>query len=117
MKATLEQELNKLTQGDHICTIYENTAEQMAVAVPFIIDGLARGERCVYIVNDRTIEEVVQALAAAGGDVVRERQRGALRLLTRQDIRLRAGEFAPQAMIEFIRQAEAEALAEGFTGL
>src|ERR1700682_3270275 len=106
MKTNLEQELAKLKQGDHICLIYENTAEQLTAAVPFIIDGLVRGERCVYIVNDRTIEEVVQALAAAGVDVVQERQRGALRLLTRQDTGLRTGEFAPQAMIEFIRQAE-----------
>jgi PAS domain S-box-containing protein len=117
MKTKLEQELANLKQGDHVCLIYENTAEQLAATVPFIIDGLARGERCVYIVNDRTIEEVVQALAAAGVDVVQERQRGALRLLTRQDTCIRTGQFVAQEMIDFIRQAEVEALADGFTGL
>ena len=117
MKATLKQELTKLKQGDHVCSIYENVGEQLAVVVPFIMDGLARGERCVYITDDRTIDEVAQALATAGLDVVHERQRGALRLLTRHDTYFRAGEFIPQAMIDFIRDAETEALADGYTGL
>jgi PAS domain S-box-containing protein len=117
MLAKLKQELTKLKHGDHICPFYDNTGEQLAVAVPFIIDGLARGERCIYIADDCTIEEVVQALATAGVDVALQRRRRALRLLTRQDTCLRAGEFAPQAMIDFIRQAEAEALADGFSGL
>ena len=117
MLGELSKQLKKLKHGDHICSIYERTGEQLAAAVPFIMDGLARGERCVYIVDDCTIDEVVQALAAAGVDVVPERQRGALRLLTRRDTCIRAGEFVPHAMIDFIRQTEAEALADGFSGL
>jgi len=113
----LKQKLSRLKHGDHICTIYENLAEQMAVAVPFVMDGLARGERCLYIVDDRTVDEVVEALEAAGVDTAQERQRGALWLLNRKDTCLRVGEFAPQEMIDFIRHAEAEALSDGFTGL
>jgi len=41
MKAKLEQELTNLKQGDHICSIYENMDEQLAVVIPFIIEGLA----------------------------------------------------------------------------
>src|SRR6202035_2710238 len=113
----LEQELAKLKQGDHICSIYESRGEQLAVSVPFIIDGLARGERCCYIVDDSTIEEVVQALTAAGVDVEHERQRRALQIVTRQHICLSIGEFVPQALSDFLRHAEAEALADGFSGL
>ena len=117
MKTKLEQGLAKLKQGDHVCLIYETAAEQLAVAVSFIIGGLAQGERCVYIADARTTEVAVQALAAAGVDVVQERKRGALRFLTYQDTYLRASQFVPQAMIDFIRQAEAEALTDGFSGL
>ena len=70
MIAKLEQELAKLKQGDHICLIYETTAEQLAAAVTFIMEGLARGERCVYIADDHAHEEVVEALAAAGAEFV-----------------------------------------------
>jgi PAS domain S-box-containing protein len=117
MTPKLEQELTKLKHGDHICSIYENEAEQLAASIPVIVEGLARGERCIYIADNLTVEEIVQALRAAGVDVERERQRDALRLLTRADTCIRTGEFAPQAMIDFIRQAEAEALADGFSGL
>jgi two-component system sensor histidine kinase UhpB len=117
MKGDLEQELAKLKHGDHICSIYENPAEQMSVAVPFIRDGLVRGERCLYIADDRTIEEVVEALEAAGVDVARERQRGALRLVTSRETYLRAGEFASQAMVDLLGQAETEALMDGFSGI
>ncbi len=117
MTAKLEQELTKLKQGDHICSIYENRGEQLAVSVPFIVDGLARGERCCYIVDDSTVEEVVQALAAAGIDVEQQRQPGALQIHTRQEILHSIGEFVPQAFSDFLRQAEAKALADGFSGL
>lgn len=117
MTTKLEQELSKLKHGDHICFIYENPAEQMAVTVAFIMDGLNRGDRCLYIADDRIIDEVVQALEAAGVDIGQERQRGALRFVTNQDTFVRAGEFVPQAMIDLIRQAETEALTDGFSGL
>jgi hypothetical protein len=102
----LEQGLRKLKHGDHICSSYENPAEQMAVAVPFIMDGLVRGERCLYIADDRTIEDVVQALGGAGVDVAQERQRGALRLVSSQDSYHRAGGFGPEVMVDLLRQAE-----------
>jgi PAS domain S-box-containing protein len=117
MTSNLEREIAKLKQGDHICLIFETTAEQLATAVRFIIDGLARGERCLSIADDRSNADVVQAIAVAGVDVLQERQRGALRLLTWQDTYLRAGEFLPQAMIGFVRQAETEALQDGASGL
>ena len=118
MIAKLVQELSLLKQGDHICLIYEDAARQLATVVLFIIEGLARGERCVYILDDPNIEDgFVRALSAAGVDVVHERQRGSLRLLTSQDAYLRAGEFVPQAMLALIRQMEIDALADGFSGL
>jgi signal transduction histidine kinase len=117
MMGELERQLASLKQGDHVCLIYENPAEQLAVAVPFIKEGLARNERCIYIADDRTIVEVVQALSAAEVDVARERQRGALRILTKNDAYLPSGKFDPQGMIDFVRQAENQALADGFSGL
>jgi hypothetical protein len=38
-------------------------------------------------------------------------------LLAKQEAFLQSGEFVPQAMIDIIRQAETQALAEGFSGL
>ncbi|MGE3776891.1 MAG: MEDS domain-containing protein [Pirellulaceae bacterium] len=96
--------------------IYDNLHDQMAAAVPFISQGIACGDRCIYIADDRTIEEVRIELAAAGLDIDEEVRRGALQLLTKQDAYLRTGTFEPAAMIEFLRAAVAEACADGFAG-
>jgi signal transduction histidine kinase/CheY-like chemotaxis protein len=113
----LERELSSIRQGEHLCLVYNNAAEQMGAAVPFLRAGLAQGERCVYIADEWTTEEVAHALAAGGVNVSGECARGALLLLTRQETYLRAGGFHPQRMIEFLGQAIEEALTAGFAGL
>jgi len=118
MVSDLERQLAGLKQGDHICPIYENAAEQMAVAIPFLKEGLVRGERCLYIGDDRSVEQIAQALTAAGVDVAHEQARLALSILTQRESYIKAGdEFEPQAMIDFLRQAEGQAIADGFSGL
>src|SRR5438132_12368992 len=98
MATDLERQLTGLKQGDHICPIYENEAEQMAVAIPFLKEGLVRGERCLYIGDDRSVEQIAQALTAAGVDVAHEQARLALSILTKRETYLKSGEeFDPQA--------------------
>ena len=47
-----------------------------------------------------------------------EQARGALSILTKRETYLKSGEeFDPQAMIDFLRQAEVQAIADGFSGL
>jgi PAS domain S-box-containing protein len=113
----LKEQLAKLKQGDHVCLIYETTAEQLAAVVTFIIEGLVRGERCIYITDGPTIEKVLQSLEAAGVNVMQERQCGALRLLTSQETQLWTREFVPRRLINMIRDLETEALADGFSGM
>lgn len=118
MATDLERQLTGLKQGDHICPIYENAAEQMAVAIPFLKEGLVRGERCLYIADDHSAEQASQALEAAAVDVAHEQARGALSFLTKRETYLKSGdEFDPQAMIDFLRQAEGQAIADGYSGL
>ncbi|MFP2927471.1 MEDS domain-containing protein [Pyxidicoccus sp. 3LG] len=113
----LGQQIHRLGHGDHVCLIYETFEEQMAALVPFFQEGLARGECCAYIVDERTAEEVAAALAARGTDVEAALASGALRFLTKRDAYLRSGAFDPQAMIAFLKQTQDETLAAGFTGL
>src|SRR5262245_18822099 len=113
----LQRQLESIRQGEHLCVVYEGAAEQMAAAVPFLRAGLAQGERCIYIADERTTEEVAHALASGGVNVPGECERGALQLLTRRESYLRAGRFDPRQMIEFLGQAVEEALAAGSAGL
>ncbi len=44
MAPELEKQLANLNPGEHLCPIYENAAERLAVVIPFIKHGLARRE-------------------------------------------------------------------------
>ena len=102
--------------GDHILFIYEETPELAAFAVPYLKEGLARREQCVYIVDDLERAEVTAALAAGGVDLDREGQRGALLLINAEE---HAGPppFDPVRLVESIRGKAAEARSSGFAGL
>jgi signal transduction histidine kinase/ActR/RegA family two-component response regulator len=113
----LEGRIVRLRQGDHLCLIYDRAAEQMAALVPFLKRGLAAAERCLYLAAAATTELAERALASEGIDVGRERERGALVLLTSRDSFLQGGRFNPGAMTDLLRQAEQDALDDGFTGL
>ena len=64
-----------------------------------------------------TSNEFAEILAHADVDVAGEQQRGVLRIVSQRDSYLRYGQFTPQAMIDFIRQQESAAVAEGRSGL
>ncbi len=100
-----------------LCPIHENMAESIASAAYFMKRGLTRGDRCLFIGDERCIEAIIPALAAGGADVPHERERGALRFLTKRDTYLKAGEFEPQALIKVLGETLVEALANGFSGL
>jgi PAS domain S-box-containing protein len=113
----MKEQIKTLKQGDHICPIHESLAEQMAIVVTFTQDGLRQRERCVYVADDITVEQVRDAFTLAGIDIAHEEGRGALRLLTKQETYLRFDKFSPQKMIEFIHELEMSALKDGFAGL
>jgi signal transduction histidine kinase len=112
----LARQLGEIRPGEHVCLIYDTPADQAAVIGPFIRDGLARGERCLYVADDLSLASVRQIALAAGVDVDAESARGALRLLGRRDAYHRTGEFAPSAMVEFLLDAAAGAARDGFSG-
>lgn len=53
----------------HYALLYETRGEQLATVSRFLREGIDRGERCVYVRHDRSREELLTALRAAGIDV------------------------------------------------
>lgn len=109
--------LEALAPHDHLCSIYESTAERNAVTVPFIRIGLARGEKCICIGDDGAEAAVRHALCADGVDVGRAIANGALVLQTKETTYLKHGSFDPDWMFTFWAEATAEATRQGFTAL
>jgi PAS domain S-box-containing protein len=117
MRGELAERILELKQGDHACLIYnEDPAEQMAALVPYIKEGLEEGEQCIYVADDQTIEEVAHALEAGGINVVRESERGALRLWTRREWR-QPGELDSASKSLQVRGFIDDALKAGFKGV
>jgi len=117
MITKLDHELAKLRQGDHLCPIHDNLAEQTASAVAFIAAGLRSGERCLYVANDSPFEELVWRFAALGVNVAQETEKGSLKILTKHDVYLREGKFDARRMLDYLAECESAAVADGYAGL
>ena len=102
---------------EHLCLIYDTQEEQFAAALPYLKAGLARGEKCLYIVDENTAAAVLDALHKGGTDVDRHLRSGALTVTHKQEIYLKLGRFDPDWMIGFLTQAIADAGAAKCCGL
>ncbi|WP_440771142.1 sensor histidine kinase [Natronorubrum sp. DTA28] len=98
--------------NEHLAVIYEDQDEQFAAVVPFIRQGLERGERCMYVVNEHSVAEMTEAMGAGGIDVDAALDSGALTFHTIQETYLRTGTFDPDDMLECYAEAIEEAKAE-----
>jgi signal transduction histidine kinase len=109
--------LEELGPHDHLCSIYENPEEHYAVAIPFIRIGLERGEKCIYIADDGTTDDVRQSMRSNGIDVDRAISSNALVLITKEQAYLEHGSFHPDWMSTFWKEATQLAIQEGFSAL
>lgn len=116
-KSELAQQMRGLRQGDHSCLIYETPEQQRAAMIPFYLEGLARGERCLWIADDRTVDEVKSFLFDAGIDIADATRKGVFTVLTKRETYLSNGVFDPNVMITLLAEKLKETAALGFSGL
>lgn len=102
--------------GDHIILVYEDRAELYAFVVPFVKDGLKRGERCIYIPAESRTADVAAALSAGGVRVDRETNRGAFEFMTPREY-YRFPPLDSVRLIQHLNELLADARSAGFTGL
>ncbi|MFA6365511.1 MAG: PAS domain S-box protein [Candidatus Paceibacterota bacterium] len=109
--------IEKISVHDHLCLIYNNKKEQFAAVIPFIRIGLERGEKCVYIADDNTAKEVIDALRLGGIDVDVALKKGSLSVISKKNAYLKNGYFDPDEMIAFLKESTDAAKKEGYTAL
>jgi hypothetical protein len=112
----VELAVSGLQPGDHFCMIYQSPQEKFEAAVPFIQNGLGRGEQCLYIAH-QSAEAIRKALLHRGVNVEREQQNGSLIFATESEAYLRGGSFDPTRMCVFMRERLEDAIRLGFAGL
>src|SRR3990170_1243518 len=117
-KAKLIEALKSLNVHDHVCLLYSNRREQLAAAIPFIGQGLDRGEKCVYIADENTAAALQKAIRDAGIDVKSALKTGSLVIITGiKDTYLSKGYFDPDLMIQFLQVTTAAAKKGGYSAL
>jgi PAS domain S-box-containing protein len=102
---------------DHLCLIYENKEEWRNSAVPFIATGLRKGERCIYVVDSHTANEIRQCLTEEGVDVSQVEQSGQFTILSQSEAYTSGGSFDPDRMIGLLIEETSHALAKGYPAL
>ncbi len=116
-KKDLIKALEQLNVHDHLCSVYETKEEQLATVIPFIKIGLTRGEKCIYIVDDNTAQQVLSAMKLDGIDVDSNITSGSLSIFNKQDTYLKHGYFDPELMIQSLKDVVDSAKEGGYSAL
>ncbi|SFN12627.1 MEDS domain-containing protein [Variovorax sp. OV329] len=88
----------------HICAFFRDAEEEYRVILPFIKDGLARGDRICQIVDPEHRPALRRHLLACGVDVETQERSGQLEILSVHDHYLRDGHFDVQRMLAAIQK-------------
>jgi signal transduction histidine kinase len=113
----LNKEIEKLKPHEHLCHIYDTPEEWSAVVSAFLISGLRRGERCDYIVDTHTADQVRALLHEHGVDVTAAEASGQLAIFHESDVYTRGGFFDPDRMLAFMVNAVETAMSEGYPAI
>ena len=116
--ATSEQPIHfanaRLGTERHICAFFHSSDEEYRVLLPFIREGIERGEKAFHIVDPRTMEDHFRRLREAGIDTEAAGQRGQLVVKRWQDAYLRDGHFNQDRMLSLIEEVLSGGPEEGY---
>lgn len=116
-RSSLLKALRSLKPHDHICLIYETSQDWKDAVIPFLKIGLERGEKCLYVVDSHTANQIRHFLKKEGIDVESVRQSGQFVILHESEAYTREGSFDPDRMIALLASETEKALSEGYTAL
>jgi MEDS: MEthanogen/methylotroph, DcmR Sensory domain len=103
--------------GDHAAFFFKSNSERLDYVIPYVVKGLKRNERCVYIAEENTVPDILAELKRAGVEVGHATTTGALSVITKHDAYLRHGIFEPERMIADLDRDVRFALQIGYAGL
>jgi anti-anti-sigma factor len=101
--------------SDHVCWAYEDARDFSRPALQWLTDGLALGQRLVYV-SGRPVERMRRDVAPLP-DLDGLLERGALQLVCLEDVYDLQAPVVPEEQLETYVRATDQALADGYTGL
>ena len=87
----------------HVCAFFDSPEEEYRMMLPFVQDGIARGERAFHIVNADRRKDHLARLRQGGIDVSRTQATRQLEIREPSETYLRGTQFNPNAMLALIQ--------------
>ena len=113
----LNEQLAGLRPGQHLCLIHESPKDWRATAIPFLLLGPERGEKCIYLSDAHTADQIRRFLREEGCDVAALEASGRLLVSPAAEVYAPDDAFDPQRMFDFLISQCSQAIAEGYRGL
>jgi hypothetical protein len=98
----------------HVCAFFHSADEEYRVLLPFIKEGVERGEKAFHIVDPKLREEHLKRLSSAGIDAAAAEQSGQFELRNWADAYLRDGHFDQERMLALIQEVLEGGKKQGF---
>ncbi len=98
----------------HICAFFHSPDEEYPALLPFIKEGLDRGEKAFHVVDPNLRKNHLRHLESAGIDAGQAELSGQLELRNWHDAYLRDGHFDQNRMLALLQSVLDEAREQGF---
>ncbi len=105
---------SRLEVHNHICAFFHSREEEYPVLLPFIKEGLDRGEKAFHVVDPKLRHDHLQYLSSAGIETDTVEHSGQLELRNWQDAYLLDGHFDQERMLSMLQSVLDQARQEGF---
>jgi len=98
----------------HVCAFFSSPQEEYDTLLPFVRDGLERGERAYHVLPAQYRDEHLEQLRSAGIDVTATQRCRQLEVTTVQETFLRDGRFNKDTMLVLIQDVLKTGVTLGF---
>ena len=103
-----------LGQSPHVCAFFSTREDEYRVTLPFIVEGLERGEKAFHITDPALRHDHLARLNQAGIDTATAEARGQLEVLVWEQAYLRDGHFDQNRMLALIQEVLEGGRQQGF---
>jgi len=114
---SLTLDVEKIKLGQHLCAFYDNPINQFSYIIPYMVSGLKNNEKCFYILDENTQDNLKKAFDGAGFDISGYLKSKQLVFYTKAETYMNKGYFEPVKMINLLKETESLALKEGYKGI
>lgn len=103
-----------LGEHRHICGLFNSRDERFDTLLPFMLEGIAQGEKVIQIVDPEIRDQYIGRMKDAGIDIEEYKESGQVEVHSWQDGHLKGGWFDQEKMIPLVEDLLNSCKAEGY---